>query len=460
MKRFHLNSQKVRKIAPLVPFFVLIFFVFGILIREIDKFNNLINQNLTIAGRYEWLEISIASTNTPYYLPLLDSVKRKMIFSGSDFLEVHLEDMVTRIYRKGVLEEEVPIAARGNWKNWGGSPAGIYQVLSMFRLGLSALGEIYVPYAIKYYGNYFLHGIPYHKNGNEINSEFSGGSLRYLNNHASTIFDFSYEGLPILVVDKERDSFEYSGIESFSVFPELSAQSFLIADMASGLVLADNNSDERLSIASITKLMTAVVVSENVALNRSVSITDQMLGVYGYTPGMKVGDRFRLIELIYPLLCRSSNQVAEAMAGFMGREKTLNLMNKKTSSLMMNHTQFTDPSGLDSGNISTAKDLFYLARYIYYNRNPLYRISKGEIVHPLQSHKFDIKNRNIFIHDHTFVGGKTGFTNAAGQTGIFVFRMSYNGSERNIVMIFLNSKSVRTDTQRTYRWLLDNNFTK
>ncbi len=463
MKRFHSNSKKVKKVTPLLPIYMVVFFIFWFLIKEIGKLNNLTDQYLAVATRYELLEFPINRTNSPYYLPLLDSVRNKMIYSGNDFIEVNLENMSTRIYAKGMLKEEVPIATRGNSELWGGTPSGLYQVLSMHRVGLSILNKAYVPYAIKYYGNYFLYGVPYYENGERISANFSGGSLNYSDSNASTIFNYSHEGMPILVIDKERDNFEYKGIDNFTSFPELSSQSFLIADIDSGLVLADNNSDLRLSIASITKLMTAVVVSENVSLNRSVTITSEMMEAYGHTPGLKIGDRFQQIELLYPLLCRSSNQIAEAMTGFMGRQETIKSMNQKAEFLMMNSTEFSDPSGLDSGNISTAKDLFYLARYIYYNRNPLYSISKGQTVNPLQSHKFDLEelgNKNVFIHDQTFIGGKTGFTNAAGQTGVFVFRMNYDGSERNIAMIFLKSRSVRTDTQRTYGWLLDNNFTK
>jgi D-alanyl-D-alanine carboxypeptidase (penicillin-binding protein 5/6) len=187
-----------------------------------------------------------------------------------------------------------------------------------------------------------------------------------------------------------------------------------------------------------------------------------MLTAYGSTEGLESGKKFRVVELFYPLLIESSNDAAEVLSRFLGRERTIQLMNEKAQSILMKNTHFTDPSGFDLGNISTAKDLFYLARYILNNRPLIFEIGKGKSVQSFGKIQFEIKklwNKNIFIEDPTFVGGKTGFLPEAGQTALFVFRfLEQEGNERNIVISLLSSENIKRDTQRIYIWLQENYF--
>ncbi len=396
----------------------------------------------------------------PFKMRLWEEKREQMILLEKTFLEIDLTEMKSRLYQDGKKVRELPILARGNISNWGGSPVGLYTVLNKYMAAYSNSTEVYMPFAIHYYGKYFLHGVPYYPSGETIYSRFSGGCLRYLDEDAKKIFDFVEEEMPILVIDNYRDDFEYP--EKKELEPvKLSAESFLVADIQSGDVLIEKNSWKRIPIASITKLMTAIVVSENIGLNRGVIIKNEMLDVYGSNPGIEEGEVYQMIELLYPLLTRSSNQSAEALTGFLGREKTINLMNEKARSLMMNQTSFADPSGLDSRNISSPQDLFYLARYIHNNFPAIFSITKGKILPQVETMRFDLDelgNRNIFIYDSTFVGGKTGFTNASGQTALFVFNFKNGTEKRDIAIILLRSKNVKNDTQAIYKWLLENYF--
>ena len=139
------------------------------------------------------------------------------------------------------------------------------------------------------------------------------------------------------------------------------------------------------------------------------------------------------MELFYPLLIESSNDVAEALSYFLGREKTIKLMNEKAKFILMKQTEFTDPSGFDPGNVSTARDLFYLIRYIFNNRPPILEITKGNKVRSFGDIGFDIEkfwNKNVFIDDPTFVGGKTGFIKESKSTAVFIFRLSDQDGRR------------------------------
>jgi D-alanyl-D-alanine carboxypeptidase len=137
-------------------------------------------------------------------------------------------------------------------------------------------------------------------------------------------------------------------------------------------------------------------------------------------------------------------------------------MNEKAKSILMEQTNFTDPSGFDPENVSTAQDLFYLARYVLNVRPLFFEITKGKEVLSFGEIRFNIKefwNKNIFINDMTFIGGKTGFIKTSKQTALFIFRFTdKNNVERNTAIILLGSDNVEIDAQKTYIWLQDNFF--
>ena len=392
-------------------------------------------------------------------LKFFDDVREELLSDGKSFLEVNLDKMIVSLYKFGFKAKEVPIITRGDTQTWGGSAVGLYKILSGSPVGYSNTSNVYMPYYLHYYGKYYIHGEPYYYKDYKLASPFSGGCLRLKDMDAELIYELSELNMPVLVIDKEKDDYQYEKPETL---PYVSAKSFLVADLDSGHILAEKDSQKQLPIASLTKLMTAVVVAENVNLKRSILVREKMLSGYGSTKGLEAGERFRVVELFYPLLIESSNDAAETLSYFLGREKTIRLMNEKTKSILMENTEFTCPSGYDPGNVSTAKDLFYLARYIFNNRFPLLEIGKGKKVSSFGDIGFDINemyNMNVFINDPYFIGGKTGFIKASKYTGIFLFRFfDKNSVQRNIVIIVLGSNNEKLDTQIIYRWLQDNYF--
>jgi len=392
----------------------------------------------------------------PSFLNFFEDVKEEFISNKTDFLEANLAEMKIRIYKEGFLEKEFPILTKGDLKTWGGSPVGLYKIMSGGISTFSITSQVYMPYALRYYGKYYFHGEPYYPWGEELISQFSGGCLRLKNEDAKEIYELTEIDMPVLVIDKERDDYEYLKEEIYD-FPEIFSQSYLIADLDSGYIFAEKNYQKQLPIASLTKLMTATVISENVDFEKSILTKDYMLNAYGSTEGLETGRRFKAVELFYPLLIESSNDAAEVLSYFLGKDNTLGLMNEKSKAILMSQTEFVDPSGYDSGNVSTAKDLFYLIRYIFNNRLPILKITKGERVASSEGVVFDIKdlwNKNVFIADSTLIGGKTGFIEESKNTAVFIFRfLTLENQERNIVFILLKSANTKTDTQRMYRWL-------
>jgi hypothetical protein len=389
------------------------------------------------------------------YLDFFEKIRNDLINSKEEFLEVNLQQMKIKVWVDGLLVKEVPILRKGDPQEWGGTAAGLYKAISKNRSAFSVIAQVYMPYSINFYGKYYIHGEPYYPGGKKLETEASGGCIQLSDENAKTIFELTKEEMPVLVIDKEKESYQWS--EAITEFPEISAKSYLVADLDSGFVFSERDSQKQFPIASITKLMTAIVVSENVDLRKSILVEKKMLEAYGSTKGLDAGKSFRVVELFYPLLIESSNDAAEVLSYFLGREKTIKLMNEKAKSILMEKTNFVDPSGFDLKNVSTAQDLFYLGRYILNNRPLLFEIGKGKEVKSFGEIKFDIKNlwnKNIFINDPSFVGGKTGYLKESGQTALFVFRFG----ERNILISLLNSENVEKDTQKIYKWLQENYF--
>lgn len=309
------------------------------------------------------------------------------------------------------------------------------------------------------YGKYYLHGEPYYPGGEKFISSVSGGCIRLSDKDAKDIYELAELDMPVLVIDKENDDYKYSN-EKLSDFPEISARNYLAADLNSGFVFAKKNSKKQLPIASLAKLMTAVVVAENVDLRKSILVKPEMLEAEGAVQGLEAGKSFRPVELFYPLLIESSNDAAEVLSGFLGRKITIEMMQEKAKAILMEDTEFVDPDGSDISNVSTARDLFQLGRYILNNRPPLLEITKGDKVQSFGEVSFEIQglqNKNIFSEDPNFVGGMTGSLLESKYNALFIFKfLAYNEKIRNVAIILLGSEDIKTDTQKIYKWLQDN----
>jgi len=396
------------------------------------------------------------------YLKTISDIKNDFISEGKSFLEVNISGMTVKLYRDGKATKEWPILLKGDPQGWGGSALGLHKVMSGNKLSFSNIANVYMPYALHYYGKYYIHGEPYYPGGNKRITIFTGGCIQLYNKYAKEIYELAELNLPVLVIDKEKDGYRYPN-KRLSVLPEISAESYLVADLDSGFVFAEKNSEEKLPITYLTQLMTALLVSENIDLRKSVLVKPEMLEAYGSTPGLEAGKSFRVVELFYPLLIESSNDAAEVLSYFLGRDKTIEMMNEKAKAILMDKTEFIDPQGFDVKNVSTAQDLFQLSRYLLNARPPLLEITKGKEVKSFGEVSFDVKemwNKNIFINDPNFIGGKTGFLSASQGNALFIFKFladEANGAKnRNIVIILLSSGNSKNDTQNIYKWLLEN----
>lgn len=373
-----------------------------------------------------------------------NKTEQKLIASGASFIKADLAAMKLVVYQNGAPVVEVPIKAKGKEGSWWETPSGIYKVESKERNHFSSFGGVYMPWSLEFQGNFFIHGWPTYPGGAPVASSFSGGCIRLATGDAEKVYDAAAIGMPVLVFNR---SFVSDGYAYSVKAPPIGAREYLAADLRSNFVFFSRGDKEKAPIASLTKLVTALVAAEYLNLDRDIVITPSMI-VKTSRPRLYPGERVKIYALLLPLLLESSNEAAEALAQAVGRDRFIALMNEKAKALGMADTAFTDPSGAGDGNVSTAEDLFTLAKYLYYNRSFILKITAGDLsTSGYANASFrDIANFNDFAGDPAFVGGKVGETTAAGETGLYIFTLpAALGAARPVVTIVLGSSDRKGD---------------
>ncbi|MBQ3573353.1 MAG: D-alanyl-D-alanine carboxypeptidase, partial [Clostridia bacterium] len=156
--------------------------------------------------------------------------------------------------------------------------------------------------------------------------------------------------------------------------PSVSAHSAILIEKNSGRVLYAKNPDERLPMASTTKIMTSIcaIESGNVSLDQTLEISASAAGVEGSSMYLESGEKMTLRELLYGLMLSSGNDAAVAIAECISgdKEKFAELMNKKAEEIGAANTHFTNPNGLpDENHYSTAHDMAKLTAYAMQNQS-------------------------------------------------------------------------------------------
>lgn len=223
----------------------------------------------------------------------------------------------------------------------------------------------------------------------------------------------------------------------FSVTAD-SAKSSIVMDLDSGRILYENNAYQERLIASITKIMTAIIAIEEGNLTQKVEIGKEVLSMYGTNIYVEVGEKMRLRDLIYGLLLRSGNDASVVIAKAVGgsEENFVNMMNKKAQEIGMKDTLFQNPHGLDeeTENYSTAYDMALLSQYAYQNKTYRNIVSTDKYEISTGNKTYLWYNRNQLLTSYDYcTGGKNGYTPRAGKT--LVTTASKNGLNLTIVTL-------------------------
>lgn len=241
--------------------------------------------------------------------------------------------------------------------------------------------------------------------------------------------------------------------------PEISARAFLLYEAANDKIVLAKNLRQTLPIASLTKLLTAVIAVENLKPEEVITIEPEMRNVdQEGGADFYLNEKIVFKDLLSAMLVKSSNDAAAAIAKTVERKTQNNfkdLMNKRAWEIGLASSYFLDPAGLNDEAYSTAADLLKLVRY---SKNyPVIWQWLGAKSITLRSadnqfaHNFASTNK-LFNTLPEIVGGKTGFTDGALGCLILEVRVPTGHGETSFLAIVLGSPDRFTDTKKLIEW--------
>ena len=199
------------------------------------------------------------------------------------------------------------------------------------------------------------------------------------------------------------------------------ASASVVINGDNGEVIYSQNADERLPMASTTKIMTGLLLCEYGNLEKEITVTKEMLMVEGSSMGLLAGDKVTLHDLLYGLMLASGNDAANVIAFTLGGslEGFVEMMNQKAKEMGLQNTSFATPSGLDDENhYTTAYELAVIAKYALQNEEFAKAVSceKATLNYGNPPYRRSLTNHNKLLKMFDgVIGVKTGFTKKSGR---------------------------------------------
>ena len=218
----------------------------------------------------------------------------------------------------------------------------------------------------------------------------------------------------------------------------------MLIDDSTGFIISQKNADEKLFIASITKMMTCLLVLENGNLDDTVCITKDVFIVRD--SWVKIGDSYRLGDLVYEMMMMSDNNAAYAIAQHIAGDTLTfyNMMNEKAQYLGMDSTHFASPNGMpNDDNYSSASDLVRLSRYCMCDSLFANIVGTAEKDIPLlDGRHLPCMNTNLLLTSYDgCIGIKTGYTRQA--SGCLASAATRDNTTLFLVLLGSRGRSLR-----------------
>ncbi len=209
--------------------------------------------------------------------------------------------------------------------------------------------------------------------------------------------------------------------------PAVGAGLYRAQDMATGRVLFSHNEGERWPIASVSKLITAIVATNVLKQDSVITITPEIEAAVGNDHTLSAGESYTVHDLLNIMLTISSNDAAYALADAYGLPGFVNQMNEVAQTVGMDQTTFYEPSGLSYLNQSTLGNIAKLLQYIYHSYPAIFAITrqpKFVAINQTTNKPKTFSNIDFYAGEPVFVGGKTGYIDQSGENLVGIFNYS------------------------------------
>lgn len=254
------------------------------------------------------------------------------------------------------------------------------------------------------------------------------------------IIDFNAQDASAMQHTEINDDFDLELIKQ-------DVDSLIIKDLNNGRLIHSKEPNRRVSPASLTKILTAIIAIESGRMNEVVTITKQATKVERSKAFLREGEKFYLRDLVHSALISSANDSAYAIGIFLGNGDMKNFtakMNAKAKKIGMKNSHFTNPAGFDiNDHYSTARDLLILSEYAIKNQTFNRIVKKNSYAfRALNKNRriYRASNHNKLLKTNPYaVGIKTGYTSKAGPC---LIARAKKGKE-DLMIVMLNSKENR-----------------
>ena len=243
--------------------------------------------------------------------------------------------------------------------------------------------------------------------------------------------------------------------------PSVDARSYLEVDLGTGEIMLENSKDEKMQVASITKLMTARLLLRDGNLAKTVKVTDlSKMRIEDSRANLVIGDEITYRDLLRALLINSASDAALTIANNLypgGYQEFVAKMNEEARAMGLKNTNFDNPVGWDSsGNYSTVYDIQILARTLLQNEEFRKVVATPNTAFTSEGgYVYQLKNTNVLLDNQTFFGVKTGTTLSAGECLVALAKV--NGQEILFVILgagdrFYEARNLLKWTSLGYNW--------
>ncbi len=343
-----------------------------------------------------------------YVKEKINSKKDDLVKEKQSFIYLDLKKMNLFLYEEGELLKTFPVQSKGRVGTWWETPPGSYYVGDKVVNHFSTIANVWAPYAIQFYGNFFIHGWPYDNFGRALPIGPSGGCVRLKTSDAIILFDFAKRGMPVLVFEEKATPPLPALLPTKKELtsPDIQSSSFMVADIDTGELLLAKEIDSQVYAGPMNNVMMALTASEIVSSEKRIIARNWMIEDFKENI-IKPGFSYRVNDLLRPLLLSSSKEAASVLSRFFTPDIFVSKMNQKSRSIGMNNTTFNGLTFEQNENITALRDAAKMIRYIHQYRGFIFNTGrkfktmedeKESLFTVLQlSHENSTRKRNIFI---------------------------------------------------------------